>query len=33
MRFAQMVNEFRDDAGSLVATQTTTVLETGRKES
>lgn len=33
MRFAQMVNEFRDDAGTLVATQTTTVLETGGKES
>lgn len=33
MRFAQMINEFRDDEGSLVATQTTTVLETGAKES
>lgn len=31
MRFAQMVNEFRDDEGTLVATQTTTVLETGKK--
>lgn len=33
MRFAQMVNEFRSDDGTLVATQTTTVLETGAKES
>jgi hypothetical protein len=30
MRFAQMVNEFHDDAGVLVATQITTVLETGK---
>lgn len=31
MRFAQIVNEFRDDSGELVATQTTTVLETGKR--
>lgn len=30
MRFAQIVNEFRDASGDLVATQTTTVLETGK---
>lgn len=29
MRFAQIVNEFRGDDGSLIATQVTTVLETG----
>lgn len=30
MRFAEIVNEFHDETGQLIATQTTTVLETGR---
>jgi hypothetical protein len=30
MRFAEVVNEFRSSDGQLVATQTTTVVETGR---
>lgn len=33
MRFARLVNEFRDDAGDLVAEQITTVVETGRPPS
>lgn len=32
MRFAQVVNEFRDASGALVATQTSTLLETGRRK-
>ena len=31
MRFAQIVREFRDETGALVATQTTTAIETGGK--
>lgn len=30
MRFAEIISDFRADDGRLVATQTTTVLETGR---
>ena len=33
MRFAQLVTEFRDDAGELVAEQRTTMVETGRHRS
>ncbi len=29
MRFAKIVSDFRDESGELVATQTTTLLETG----
>ena len=31
MRFAQLVNEFRDDSGTLIATQTSTLLETAKR--
>jgi len=33
MRFAQVVNEFRDESGALVATQTSTLLETAKRGS
>jgi hypothetical protein len=31
MRFAKVVTEFRDESGALVATQTSTLLETAKK--
>ena len=33
MRFANIVNEFRDGDGALVATQTTTLVQTGKQVS
>lgn len=32
MRFAELINEFRGEDGELVATQVTTVIETGKQE-